>query len=203
MFGIKPKKTGLFGKPWEASSTAPTMNPGMNTGLTPPEHPKQGLGTRLLGQGWEDKAFALGGIMQGDPRGAMMMQQQKTMQQQSLADQAAEQRKRAAEWSDWQRKYDYERQNPKPDAGTSLQRNVEWLRGQGRDKEADDLIARSTAAIDWIQVQDPVTKAVTIVPRPLNGAPAVGGELPKFTADDWESGTPVGGSGGDAAGGFR
>ena len=100
MFGARPKTKGLFGKPWEAPST-----PGIGDGMTQPEQPmmsairapaeqpKRGLGTKLFGAGWEDKAFALGGMLRGDPTGAYMMRQEKQREQDALAQAAAEQRK--------------------------------------------------------------------------------------------------------------
>ena len=98
--GMGKPKTGLFGKPWEAPGT-----PGIGDGMTQPEQPmmsairapmeqpKPGLGTRLFGKGWEDKAFALGGMLRGDPTGAYMMRQEKQREQDALAQAAAEQRK--------------------------------------------------------------------------------------------------------------
>ena len=81
-----------------------------------PEQPKMGLGSRLFGRGWEDKAFAVGGIMRGDPTGAYMIQQDKRAEQQSLAQQAADLRKRSLDWADTKREIDYRAQNAGPAA---------------------------------------------------------------------------------------
>lgn len=121
LFGAKKKP--LFGDPMERYG-APQATPGFGDGIghtpemrqaaQPTPQPRTGLGTRLFGQGWEDKAFALGGIMQGDPSGVMMMRRDQQMQQQAAADAAAAQRKRAQELADWQWKQEWERDNPKP-----------------------------------------------------------------------------------------
>lgn len=79
-----------------------------------PEQPKMGLGSRLFGRGWEDKAFAVGGIMRGDPTGAYMIQQDKRAEQQALAQQAADLRKRSLDWADTKREIDYRAQNEGP-----------------------------------------------------------------------------------------
>lgn len=120
-FNFRQKRKGLFGSQggWTPPIRAeqPDMGemlPGM--GMQQPEQRKPGLGTRLLGEGWEDKAFALGGLMQGDPRGAYMLQQRQDAAAQQAAQMAAEQRKRSTELADWKWKQDYTNANKPPEA---------------------------------------------------------------------------------------
>lgn len=136
LFGAKKKP--LFGDPLERYGS-PQATPGIGDGIRhtpemrqaaqPTPQPRTGLGTRLFGQGWEDKAFALGGIMQGDPSGVMMMRRDQQMQQQAAADAAAAQRKRAQELADWQWKQEWERDNPKPVSNDTVA-DYEFIKGQ-------------------------------------------------------------------------
>lgn len=134
LFGSKKKP--MFGNPMERYGR-PTDTPGIGDGMNPPpmmsavsaqapEQAKRGLGTRLFGKGWENKAFALGGIMQGDPTGAYMMRQDERAQQESAQAARMADLKRAQELADFETKEGikakYETRKP-----TSLQQNYEWL----------------------------------------------------------------------------
>ena len=73
------RRRGIFGKPVPNYNTPgigdslPQNQPPPMAGSIPDmtDQREPGLGTRLFGSGWEDKAFALGGIMQGDPSGVL------------------------------------------------------------------------------------------------------------------------------------
>lgn len=136
LFGSKKKP--MFGNPMERYG-APQATPGIGDGMTQPtpmmsavrapaqeQQRKPGLGTRLFGQGWEDKAFALGGIMQGDPSGVYMMRQDERAQQEAAQAARMAELKRAQELADFEAKEGikakYETRKP-----TSLQQNYEWL----------------------------------------------------------------------------
>ena len=206
MFGARPKTKGLFGKPWEAPST-----PGIGDGMTQPEQPmmsairapaeqpKRGLGTRLFGAGWEDKAFALGGMLRGDPTGAYMMRQEKQREQDALAQAAAEQRKRAEELADWRYKEDYKSANAAPDAFERA------LKGAGIDPasaEGQQLYRGRAEAM----ARDPNDEFVVV---PIPGLGTYAG--PRSGLQDAMGGapqrpvgklTPMGGGAGNSVGGF-
>lgn len=126
--------TGLFGAP----RRLPNINPqlGMDIaqeqgGLRQVEAPQMGqmaqqaragLGTRLLGQGWEEKVNALGGLLRGDPNAVgnyQALQQHRADQAQALRQQSL---KRDQDWQDWVRKEQYKAQNPGPATPTELSR---------------------------------------------------------------------------------
>lgn len=194
--GMHPRKKGLFGKPFEVPGT-PGIGDGMDqmpTGVDPapglgmrgeaPEQ-KMGLGSRLFGQGWEDKAFALGGVIRGDTSGVQMMRQQKQAEQQAIAQQAAKMRERSMDMADWRAKEDYKREND----STAMQQNYEYLR-QIDPEAAESYLKRQTDPIQWITGPDGV-------PRPygVGGQAAPTRPVGKLT--------PIsGGSGGNAGGGF-
>ena len=138
-FPFRTKKRGLFGPPVAAMpSGLPTggmVDPsGTIMGNAPspfemsPQEPRAGLGTRLLGKGWEDKAFALGGILQGDPSAAYAMRQQQQAQvqaqQQAAAQQAQAERERAQGLADWRWKEDYKTENG---GGPAIRQNYDFI----------------------------------------------------------------------------
>lgn len=195
--GMQPRKKGLFGKPFEVPGT-PGIGDGMDqvpTGVDPapglgmrgeaPEQ-KMGLGSRLFGRGWEDKAFALGGIMRGDPSGVYMMQQQKAQEQNALAQQAAEMRKRSLDMADWRAKEDYKRANPD---STAMQQNYEYLQGINPEV-AESYLKRQTDPIQWITGPDGVPRAYGVGGQAAPTAPV--GKLTPIT----------GGGAGNSVGGF-
>lgn len=124
---------GLFGKkrnplePVLPTMAAPQPEMPMSAGYEqmPVNDPKAGLGTRLFGQGWENKAFALGGLMRGDPTGAYMMRQDQRAEQQARAEAAAAQREAAMDWAKFQREHDYKVANPMP-ANNDTVNDVNW-----------------------------------------------------------------------------
>ncbi|MXO67791.1 hypothetical protein GRI72_02950 [Altererythrobacter marinus] len=184
--GFRNARRGLFGAPRDVQMPpiVPQRTPQGEYGLgfQKPDA-KPGLGTRLLGEGWEDKAFAVGGLMRGDPSGAYMLQQRKDMAAQQAAQTAAEQRKRAADLADWRWKQDYQRENP---GGTALQQNYEWLRETNPDA-ADAYLERMTSNYEYRQGPDGRFYRIDIAEQP---ARPVGGLK------------PMGGTGGNAGGGF-
>jgi hypothetical protein len=72
-------------------------------GRPEPQAPQQrpGLGTRLLGKGWEGKAAALGGLLQGDREAVGQYHQ---MQQLPLLQEAERQRRREDQQWEWANK---------------------------------------------------------------------------------------------------
>lgn len=136
-------RPGLFGV---GASATPSM--------VPVETQRTGLGTRILGQGWEGKLGAIGAMLMGDRnavsnyhamgRAEQMAQQQRAME---LAD---AQRERSLDRQDWQWRQEWERNNPAP---TALQRNVEYLEGRGGDL-ADNYLERMTDNSIWRQGPD-------------------------------------------------
>lgn len=97
--------------------------------------PRSGLGTRLLGQGWEDKVFALGGLLQGDTRGVEMMQQARAMQQQQAAALAADQRKRSLDMADWTAKEQWKLDHPAP-VNNDTVNDFNWYKGLSPEDRA-------------------------------------------------------------------
>jgi hypothetical protein len=129
--------TGLFGAPRRLPKIDPALGAMLRReqGILPGDQPqidqkpqmpgmqrKPGLGTRLLGEGWEEKVNALGGLLRGDPNAVGNYQ----ALQQHRADQAAALRqqslKRDQDWQDWVRKEQYKAQNPGPATPTELSR---------------------------------------------------------------------------------
>ena len=195
MFGARPKTKGLFGKPWEAPST-----PGIGDGMTQPEQPmmsairapaeqpKRGLGTKLFGAGWEDKAFALGGMLRGDPTAAYMMRQEKQREQDALAQAAAEQRKRAEDLADFRTKEGIKAEYRTNDTIEDFN----WYQGLSEpEKRAYHQMRPQMVQIDN---GDGTKTIVPYNPYGMGGA-AQGGQLPTFTDEDWEAaGSNAGGN---------
>lgn len=122
---MNPRRGGLFGggitydprrqQPQPTGATG-TFDGGM--GLPQPEQPRRGLGTRLLGEGWQQKVAALGGLISGDPNAVARYHATQNRAQQIAEQRAFEQRQasvdRQNDWSDWVRRQEYSRANPAP-----------------------------------------------------------------------------------------
>lgn len=117
MFGMNPRMGGLFGarKPFgtpgigdghrEQMGMPPMGNPGLGMEA---QQPKMGLGTKLLGQGWEGKLGDIGAILQDNSGQAYdRIQERRTAP-------LVEQMKRQAEYDDFVRKEQWKRDNPAP-----------------------------------------------------------------------------------------
>lgn len=78
---------------------------GGRPGAQPQKRP--GLGTRLLGEGWAGKVGALGALLQGDTGAVSDYHEQQRL---PLLQQA----QRETEFADWQRRKQWERDNPMP-----------------------------------------------------------------------------------------
>lgn len=154
-----PNRTGLFG-----SSARPGMdviagglnrrprNPVPNMGvasampqpqmqphhLAQPEQQRPGLGTRLLGEGWENKVGTLGALMAGDQNAVSRYHQQQQAemqaQRQAAAQQAADLRERSLDRQDFMFEQDYRRNNPAPRAPDAFDRA---LAGAGIDPASE------------------------------------------------------------------
>ena len=105
------------------------------------EERKPGLGTRLFGQGWEEKAAAIGGALRDDDGGRSIAQfhQMRQMQQQQAQEAEMAQRaaieKRDTDWQEWVRRQEYERNNPKP-VNNDTVNDFEWYKGLTPEERA-------------------------------------------------------------------
>lgn len=131
LFGMKKP----YGTPQQPPMTAampgtqgmpemPVAGQGMSAPVQPTmdeqEVKKPGLGTRLLGEGWEAKAAAIGGALRDGDGGRSIaefhrmnqMREQAAQNAQMQQQQAMAERENA--YQDWIRKQEYERNNPKP-----------------------------------------------------------------------------------------
>lgn len=162
--GFKKKKK-LLGQEMPNISSMPgtdAMQPSQNYGTgvmrLPEAEPEQpGLGTRILGDGWEGKAAALGGMLAGDGNAVAryhgeQAQAEKAQQAQAAAF-AAEQRKRANGLADWKYKEQWKRDNPEAPDPTSMQRNYKWLKETQPDA-AEQYLDRMTNDYEYRQGAD-------------------------------------------------
>lgn len=194
---------GLFGKPMGMGGQMPPIAPqqpamgdpapglGMRSDQPEEQQRKPGIGTRLFGQGWEDKAYALGGVLRGDSSGVQMMRQEQAQQQQAAAQAAAEQRKRAEALADYGARKEIDQRYVTPDR-TAMQQNYEYLQ-QIDPAAAKAFLQRQTEPIQWITGPDDI-------PRPYGGGGQVGGAPPQAPVGKL---TPLQGDGAsNGAGGF-
>ena len=206
-FGM-PRRKGLFGKPWEAPGT-----PGIGDGVAQPEQPmmsairapmepqaKPGLGTRLFGKGWEDKAFALGGMLRGDPTGAYMMRQEKQREQDALAQAAAEQRKRAEDLADFRTKEGIKAEYSRP----AIEDNYDFIMRTAGPEAANRYVNTYGQKPDEprmvsIPGRGSFFGTMDEVQAWLRGGPQTSQVDPSL----WDQGEPIGGPTQPASGGFR
>ena len=129
MFGTQPKHRGLFG------ASRPYGTPGFNPNAPDPTTPQMGqMNTQAPQQPRREKINPIGvfgdflsGMVGGDANYARGREERYLLAQQSVAAQQMAEATRAAEWSDWQRKYEYERQNPKP-VNNDTERDIKLMR---------------------------------------------------------------------------
>lgn len=203
--GMRPQKRGLFGaRPEYATpgigdgvNVAMAM-PGMAAPSPMPEQRSPGIGTRLLGEGWEDKAFAIGGLLAGDGgAAAMAMRQQENAQQQAMAEQAAEMRKRSLDMQDWQAKEQWKLDNAPPPNNDTIN-DFEWYKGlSDTDKEIYHRMKPQYMTVD----NGDGTKS--IIPIGANGPVIGGGAQQQAPAKPVGGLMPMGGPTQPASGGFR
>lgn len=164
MIGVR--KRGLFGGMPKFEGTPPFSGPTQDMpqygNSAPQETPKKGLGTKLLGQGWEGKVAALGGLLMGDGNSVARyhhgQQQQKNQAAQAAAAQAADMRKRSLDRQDYLFEQNYQRENPKPQAPDAFERA---LAGAGIDPASEQgkaLYADRAASM----ARDPNDELVTV-----------------------------------------
>lgn len=185
---------GLFGAPIGMRGTrlgggfAPMTQPVPQMPQPMQPQKKPGLGTRLLGQGWEEKVAALGGLLRGDPNAVGNYQ----ALQQHRADQAEALRqaslKPEAEFQDWVRRQQWERANPKPTNNDTVA-DYEFIRQQLGDEEAEKFLRNRADPPRYVQGPDGQFYPVQTVQTPTRPV----GRL-----------TPIqpGDAGGNASGGF-
>lgn len=192
MIGSRLKKRGLFGTPGinpQAQQPQMAMPPMSSQQNAPQEATKRGL----FGPNAAAKMFALGGLLQGDGGRSIQglhaaKQQQMAAQQEAIAAQAAALRKRSMDRQDKM----WEWQN-KPDQGTAMQQNYEYLQAINPEA-ADSYLERQTQPVQWITGPDGV-------PRPYgSNGPMNVGAPPSAPVGKL---TPMGGAAGNGSGGFR
>jgi len=146
MFQANPKKRGLFGSQMPQGSPPiyapqqPEMPAGM--GYQQYDQPqRQGLGTKLFGQGWEQKALAIGGALRDDDNGRSAQAYFGGIQQEQAARDAAEKAaqlaaaQRQASLEDWRYKEEYQRANPKP-VNNDTVNDVNWFMNATPEEKA-------------------------------------------------------------------
>lgn len=188
---------GLFGKPPIRPQMPQMQAPQMAQGQR-----RLGLGTRLLGDGWEQRLAAFGGLLQGDTSAvsnyhAQRQQEQALAQQQQMAAQQAQQGRKDS-FNDWRMQQDYTRANAEPEQ-TALQRNYEYLQNMNPVLAQGYLENQARDPNDeWISVTIPGRGTYN---GPRSGFPQFGGGAMEF--DELPEGYTIrGGGGGDAPGGF-
>jgi hypothetical protein len=131
--GFKQKKRGIFGMHGGGHSPqgAP-MSPGRGMMR---EEKKPGLGTRLLGEGWEDKAILIGSMLQGNTQAIpnymaqqQAFQQRAALQAEQLRQQAMLQAQQDQEW--------YRREGFKANLPTTMQRDFRAYQGMTPEEQA-------------------------------------------------------------------
>lgn len=168
---------------------------------TPTQQP-QGLGSRLLGQGWEGKAAALGGLLMGNGSAVSDyhagQQAQQAAAQQRAMELADAQRERSLDRQDWQWQQDYQRNNPVP---TALERNVAaWQNMDPAQRQAYNEYAQAGRPDDWVSVPIPGGRGTYFGPQ--SGLAQIYGQqggAPETLPPDFNF---EGGSVGNGAGGF-
>jgi hypothetical protein len=134
--------------------------------------------------------------------GPMMAQRQMLDEQRGFAVQQGK-IQREQDQQDWYARQEYERANPEPADPYRWRSNSGDLMEIGGDGTPRVAYTDPTARINWVQVRDPATGAITLMPMGPNG-PMSGtepnGNLPTFTEDDWNN---AGGAGGNPSGTFR
>ena len=185
--------------------------------MTPMEpEAKPGLGTRLLGEGWENKMGAVGAMLMGDKNAVQRHQVLQQQQQQALEQHAAEQRARQQQytierqdgWEDWQRREQWKLDNPTPSAPGAFE---QAMAGAGIDPSSTEGQQLYRARVESM-TRDPNDEFV-VVPLPggrtyagprsgLGGA--MGGTAQSAPTTPVGRLTPIGGdAGSNASGGFR
>lgn len=183
MFAMQPR--GLFGqrKPFgtpgigdghrEAMGLPPMGAPGMGMEAQPPR--KMGIGSKLFGQGWEDKAFAIGGLLQGDQGAAAQAMRESQMKP------LLEQQKRQAEYEDFVRKEKWKRANPTAPNNDTVA-DYEFIRQTLGEDEAQKFLKNKANPPLWRQGPDGqfypmATGTVPTAPvgrlTPIDGGPQV------------------------------
>lgn len=189
-----------------SGATMPQAMPQMQ----PTQQQRPGLGTRLLGEGWEQRAVALGGALMGD-RNAISryhagQQQQDMLRQQQAAELAAEQREIAQGRDDyaWRRQYDIANPAPSNAQPYRWETNNGSLAEIGPDGQPRIVYEDPTPRINWVRA-DNGDGTHTLVPMgpngPMGGAPQQQGSAPPDTLPaDFDFG---GGTTSNSGGSFR
>ena len=209
-------KRGLFGAsltkqpplnpvPAAMPTAMPTAMPA-SVGMAMPEA-KPGIGTRLLGEGWEGKVSALGGLLAGDQSSVARyhhtQKQEALAQQQAAAAQAADLRNRSLDRQDWLFEKQWERSNPQPTAPDAFERALAGANIDPTSEQGQSLFRARAESM----ARDPNDEFV-VVPIPGRGTYAG----PRSGMRDALGGAPqspvgqltpiTGGTAGNGGGGF-
>ena len=179
----QPRRGGLFGASAQPRDMPMTAN-------AQPMAPKKGFDWgKLIGVLGDSLSIAGGGAPQYVPN---LIDQRNRRQAMDYAEQTY-QRRRGDEMADWQARQEYERRNPKPvnnDTVADYQFIVQNL-GEEAGKE---FLKNKANPPQYRQGPDGQFYRIDVAP----------GQMPTFTQDDWDKGTPVnGGPTPSASGGFR
>lgn len=120
--------------------------------------------------------------------------QQQQQEQNRLIEQQQYKQKREDDFLDYQRKYEFERNNPKASSPTSLQSNYEYLKSIN-PTQAEQFLKNQTTAPPLVITNSDGTKTVYPAGQIPRGGAAPTGPVGKLT--------PVGGGGSNVTNGFR
>jgi hypothetical protein len=222
------RKRGLFGSAGGFNASMPQDMAMPETaqmgggGFVPEDRP--GLGTRLLGKGWEEKAMALGGALMGNQWAIPQYLQQQGAMQRQAEQQAAAMRAQA------QRLAAAQRMGISADQAMLLGDNIgSVVAGQMKGPEMDAFdrtmeragIAKGSPEYNEYAKQharrsamgpDPIlqnarlpngaefTGPLTAYEQMLRGGPGMAAPVAQ---SDWDSATPMGGAASNGSGNFR
>jgi hypothetical protein len=154
--------------------------------------PQKKPGFFSKGGGWVDVLGAFGDAFSenGPVYAQQKAQQNSLMQRQQMAEQQRQQEREDFIW-----KSQYERDNPKPANPYRFKANDGDIYEIGPDGKQNRLFDDPTPKVNWIQVKDPVSGAISIVPMGPNGRMDA---APQFAGWPDEEGGPAS----QAPGGF-
>lgn len=132
-----------------------------------------------------DALMTMGG---GRPIYGPQMARRQEFERQSDLEEKRYRRRLGDEWRVFLDKSRYERENPTPYRWES---NDGSLMEVGPGGVPRKVYQDPTPKTEWIQVKDPATGALSIIPRPVGGAPAPA-LPPVLTDDDWGGAGPGG-----------
>lgn len=170
MYGVRKQPRGLFGAPVGYGGIGDGIGHSMPQMAAPEEEEKKRWLDGGKFQAKDALGMALGAI--GDafsrrPNTANMILG--SFQQQREAQQAEQNRQR--DWEDFTKQYDYKRNNPMPSTASPhyWETNDGSLGVVGPDGKPQIVYQDPTKKTEWIQAHDPLTGAISIIPKPMGG----------------------------------